>query len=109
MLSHHGQHRFPNHLINRIIFQAGICCSNARPMTLKEWKILLEEAGFKIKETFDSPMLLLDPKRIVKDEGVARAEKIKANLLKHPELKNRIEGMKKIFQAHKDNLTAYVL
>ncbi len=80
---------------------------NARPLTLKEWKNLLKEEGFTVKEVFTSPMKLLDPKRMVKDEGVKGAMKIKANLMKHPKLKKRVEGMRATFKKYEDQLIAF--
>lgn len=43
---------------------------NARPLTQNEWCALLEQEGFKVKEVYASPMHLLEPGRVVSDEGV---------------------------------------
>ena len=42
---------------------------NARPLTEKKWKNLLEKEGFKIIEVYKNPMHLLEPKRVIQDEG----------------------------------------
>lgn len=42
---------------------------NARPLTQKEWSSILEKEGFVIKKIITSSMELLQPKRMIEDEG----------------------------------------
>ena len=42
---------------------------NDRPLTEKKWKNLLEKEGFKIIEVYKNSMHLLEPKRVIQDEG----------------------------------------
>ena len=42
---------------------------NARPLTPDEWKKVLEKEGFSILNIETAPMHLLEPKRIISDEG----------------------------------------
>ncbi len=42
----------------------------ARPLATAEWRELLEETGFSIQKTHEAPMLLLEPRRMVQDEGL---------------------------------------
>ena len=44
----------------------------ARPLTPLEWTALLEEQGFTIQSRYTTPMHLLEPRRILRDEGLAR-------------------------------------
>lgn len=57
---------------------------NARPLTQPEWINLLEKEGFRIKEIKTNPMLLLETKRIVDDEGLFRTLKIGFNIIRQP-------------------------
>ena len=42
----------------------------ARPLTSSEWRQLLESEGFEVKAEATAPMHLLEPKRLVQDEGL---------------------------------------
>lgn len=82
---------------------------NARPLTQKEWCLLLEKEGFKIKEVYASPMHLLEPARVVSDEGVFRTMRIGFNVLMHPKARKRILKMRKIFQQYEKQMMAYAI
>jgi|SRR5690554_1806109 len=77
---------------------------NARPMTTNEWIALLEKEGFEVVEVMSKPMLLLDPKRILEDEGLFRTIKIAFNMMTHPKERKRIEEMQAIFHHHREKL-----
>ena len=79
---------------------------NARPLTKSEWHQLLEKEGFKIIKTKTNPMHLLQPKRVIDDEGLLRTLKIGFNVLTHPKARNRILAMRKIFKTYEDQLNA---
>lgn len=80
---------------------------NARPLTLEEWGALLLKQGFTIKEAWASPMHLLEPERILSDEGFFRTLKIGWNILTHPKAKKRIIQMRSIFKANEKHMTAF--
>ena len=82
---------------------------NARPLTKKEWCNLLEAEGFKIKKIYESPMRLLEPKRVIKDEGILRTLKIVFNVLTHPQAKKRILEMRTIFKTYSNQMTAFAI
>lgn len=82
---------------------------NARPLTQLEWCALLENEGFKIVEIHTAPMLLLETKRMVQDEGLFRTLKIGFNILTHPKAKRKIGAMRKIFQKHKRQMAAFAI
>lgn len=89
--------------------QKGLALSirvNARPLTVKEWKELLEKEGFEIVKVDINPMHLLKPKRIIADEGFFRAVKVGFNILTHPKERKRIIGMKNTFNKYADYMTA---
>lgn len=82
---------------------------NARPLTLIEWEELLKAEGFRIKEVFSSPMLLLERKRMLQDEGVLRTLKIGFNMMTHPQAKKRIINMKSVFNKYRENMNAVAI
>ena len=80
---------------------------NARPLTQDEWCTLLRNEGFKIKEMYASPMHLLEPKRMLNDEGLLRTLKIGFNILTHPKAKKKIMKMRAVFREHEKQMTAF--
>lgn len=82
---------------------------NARPLTKNEWKELLEKEGFKIREIFSNPMHLLEPKRIIEDEGFFRTLKIGFNILTNPKARKRILLMRKTFRKHQRHIKAIAI
>ena len=82
---------------------------NARPLTEREWRAFLENAGFRIKKIHHAPMHLLEPKRIVSDEGFFRTLKIGYNILIHPAARKRIMKMREIFKKYNQEMTAFAI
>lgn len=82
---------------------------NARPLTQQEWCVLLEKEGFKIKGAYASPMHLLEPARMINDEGIFRALKIGFNVLTHPKARNTILKMREIFSTYEKQITAFAI
>ncbi|MCK7676829.1 methyltransferase domain-containing protein [Corynebacterium sp. CCM 9186] len=79
---------------------------NARPLTTAEWTELAEEAGFRVVDVYHAPMALLEPKRMVADEGLPRTLKIIFNVLRQPEIRKRVMTMRRTFTTYADNLNA---
>ncbi len=81
----------------------------ARPLTASEWRAVLEAEGFQVQSTYTAPMHLLEPKRMVQDEGLGRAVRILFNILRTPPVRRRILAMRKVFRTYATNLTAIAL
>ncbi|CAM1368819.1 class I SAM-dependent methyltransferase [Tenacibaculum xiamenense] len=79
---------------------------NARPLTIDEWCHLLKEQGFKIIKIESNEMHLLEPKRVIDDEGLMRTIRIVLNILTHPKERKRILAMRKIFRKYQSSLKA---
>ena len=79
---------------------------NARPLTVKEWENILKSEGFAIRKTFTRDMKLLEPNRVLNDEGFFRTLKIGFNILTHPDAAQRIFAMRKIFKKYQNHLNA---
>lgn len=82
---------------------------NARPMNLRKWKELISAGGFRIRDVSTAPMRLLEPGRLVRDEGFFRALMIGCNILTHPEARKRIAAIRKIFRKYSAQLIAISL
>lgn len=82
---------------------------NARPLTEREWSELLEKEGFKIQKIERNPMHLLEPSRIIDDEGFFRTLKIGFNILTIPKARRRIIEMRRTFKKHQQHMNAVVI
>ena len=81
----------------------------ARPLTVSEWRTLLEEAGLEVRCVETAPMYLLEPRRVVDDEGLARSLMIAANLARLPAERRRVLDMRRVFREHEAHLAAVAL
>ncbi|QHC86340.1 SAM-dependent methyltransferase [Empedobacter brevis] len=82
---------------------------NARPLTVEEWKNLLKEEGFSLIAVEIAQMHLLEPFRIIDDEGIRGFVHIIKNIATQPEIRERIIRMKEVFKKYEKYLCAIVL
>lgn len=78
----------------------------ARPLTAREWRELLEVEGFKVQSQIVAPMRLLEPRRLISDEGFWRALRFIFNVARTPEARRRVFNMRKIFRKYQNHLQA---
>jgi hypothetical protein len=78
----------------------------ARPLSAREWKELLTSAGFKVQSEATAPMHLLEPRRVVQDEGFFRALRFVFNVLRTSEARKRVLTMRRMFRKHRRHLAA---
>ena len=81
----------------------------ARPLTVTEWRTLLEAEGFIVHTQATAPMHLLEPKRLIQDEGFWGALRFVWNVLRDREARRRVKTMRKVFQTYEKNLAAIML
>ncbi len=74
-----------------------------------EWRALLEEAGFVALEVHRLPFHLLEPKRLLADEGLFGALRFGFNLLRMPDARRRVLSMRRTFRRYEKNLTAIII
>jgi SAM-dependent methyltransferase len=79
---------------------------NARPRTVAEWESLLTEAGLQIRMIRTAALALLEPQRIVVDEGLVGAARFGRNLLRDKPARTRVRTMAKTMRSHKAVLQA---
>lgn len=77
-----------------------------RPLTAGEWRTLLEAAGFEVRWEGRAPMHLLEPARMIQDEGIAGALRILWNLARKPVERRRVFRMRRMFRRYQDHLAA---
>lgn len=80
-----------------------------RPLTIREWRDLLSAAGLVVTAEHTAPMHLLEPVRLIKDEGFARALRFVWNVATHPAARRRVVTMRNVFRKYARHLAAIVL
>lgn len=79
---------------------------NARPLTIAEWRNLLEAGGLTVVATSTAPMALLQPRRMLADEGLLGALRIAGNLLRDGAARARVLDMRKTFVKYEKEMIA---
>ncbi|MEE2034611.1 class I SAM-dependent methyltransferase [Rhodococcus chondri] len=79
---------------------------NARPLTATEWRQLFVEAGFEVETVGFAPMALLEPKRILADEGLLGTLKFMGNVIRDSDARARVLQMRSTFTKYKKHLVA---
>ena len=82
---------------------------NARPLTIAEWSGLLSEHGLVVDRVVTAPMALLQPRRVIADEGLFGALRFARNLLVNRDARKRVLTMRKTFRKHRERLTAVAI
>ncbi|TAN15251.1 MAG: class I SAM-dependent methyltransferase [Chitinophagaceae bacterium] len=82
---------------------------NAKPLSEAEWITLIEKEGFAVRKVMTSPMLLLEPLRVIDDEGLYRTLKIGMNILYFREARKRILEMRKLFRKYRNQMNAIAI
>jgi len=82
---------------------------NARPLPVAGWQELLEAHGLAVDHVDTAPMALLEPRRIVADEGVVGALRFARNLLTKPDARRRVLAMRRTLRTHRAHLVAVAI
>lgn len=80
-----------------------------QPLTVPEWRDLLECAGFHVAWEAFAPMHLLEPRRVLRDEGIAGVARIAYNLARKPEARKRVFRMRSMFRRYGRHMRAIAL
>lgn len=79
---------------------------NARPLTVAEWQRLLVTHGLVVDHVETAPMALLQPRRIIADEGLIGALRVAGNLIRNPDARRRVRAMRDTFGSQRRHLLA---
>lgn len=82
---------------------------NARPLTVAEWQQMLADHGLLVDHIEIAPMALLQPRRLISDEGILGALRFAKNVLTHRDARRRVLHMRRTFRKHRDRLTAVAI
>ncbi len=85
---------------------AGVVHHGVRPLTASEWRRLLEGEGFRVYAVEESPMALLEPARVIHDEGFRRALRFAFNVLRDAEGRRRVFEMRRVFRRRREQVCA---
>jgi hypothetical protein len=80
-----------------------------RPLTIGEWRGLLSSAGLKVVTEHTAPMHLLEPARVIRDEGFLRTLRFLFNVATHSAARQRVLRMKRVFRRYGQYLAAISL
>lgn len=77
-----------------------------QPLSRSEWVSLFEQNGMKVIWTCEAPMHLLEPRRMLQDEGLLGGLRIAFNIVTNSKLRHRILGMRRLFRKYGGHLGA---
>jgi hypothetical protein len=80
-----------------------------RPLTRLEWWELFESEGLQIVAMATAPMHLLEPRRLVQDEGLFGAMRFAWNVARNPLARQRVAGMRRMFRKYQSHLAAIAI
>ena len=87
----------------------GVVHHGVRPLAVSEWRSLLESEGFEVQSVDMASMSLLEPGRLIRDEGLAGALRFVRNLLRDSEARRRVLEMRSVFRRHRKQLGAVAI
>ncbi len=79
------------------------------PLTVAGWTELLDHAGFELRHRFTAPLHLLEPRRLIADEGIGGAARFVGNVLRRPDARRRVLAMRAAMGDNAEHLQACVL
>ena len=70
---------------------------------------MFEENGLKVTWSAEAPMHLLEPQRVLRDEGLRGSLRIAFNVATNPKLRHRMFAMRQLFTKYREHLRAISL
>ena len=83
--------------------------SGVRPLLLREWQELFESAGLRVDKEETTGFELLEPRRVIADEGLFGAMRVAFNMLRDPAARRRVLTMRRAIKQHADHMRAIML
>ena len=87
----------------------GVVHHGVRPLSVSEWSSLLQSEGFAVQSVETVSMSLLEPGRLIRDEGFAGALRFAWNLLRDSEARQRVLEMRSVFRHQRHLLGAVAI
>lgn len=83
--------------------------AGVRPLRRSEWAALLESQGLTVETECTSGFHLLEPKRLIQDEGIRGAMRIAFNVLRDRQARRRLFTMRRAIRKHAHHLAAIMM
>jgi hypothetical protein len=80
-----------------------------QPLTESGWCELLQRHGMEVRTVRTAPMHLLEPRRVIRDEGFFGALRFFFNVLRNCEARSRVLRLRRLFRDYRDNVGAIML
>jgi SAM-dependent methyltransferase len=80
-----------------------------QPLTRREWTRCFEQNRLKVIWSRQAPMHLLEPRRLLRDEGFGGALRFVFNVATNPMVRRRIFAMRQLFRRYAEHLDAISL
>jgi hypothetical protein len=80
-----------------------------RPLAVSEWRELMEAEGFEVQSEVRASMHLLEPRRLLSDEGLRGTLRFIWNVMRDREARARIFLMRSVFRRYQSKLAAVTL
>ncbi len=80
-----------------------------RPLDISSWRSLLESEGFQVESVNTAPMSLLEPGRVIRDEGFIGALRFFYNVLRDSQARRRVMEMRSVFRRARKQLGAVTI
>lgn len=83
--------------------------AGVQPLSRSEWIRLFQQNGLRVIWDCEMPMHLLEPRRVLQDEGLRGALRFAFNIAKSPVLRHRILAMRQLFRRYGEHIGAISL
>lgn len=80
-----------------------------QPLTASGWRETLQRHGMQVQTVRTAPMHLLEPRRVIRDEGLFGALRFMFNVLRHREARSRVLKLRRLFRSYRNNVGAIML
>jgi SAM-dependent methyltransferase len=80
-----------------------------RPLTASEWRATIEAQGLRVREIRTLPFHLLEPRRMIQDEGVFGMARFVFRALRDGDARRRVLAMRRTFRTYRDHLAAVMI
>lgn len=80
-----------------------------QPLTSAEWVQLVSGGGFKVIWSREMPMRLLEPRQVLRDEGLFGSLRICFRMAANPAIRRRVASMRRLFLKYRCHLGAISL
>lgn len=81
----------------------------ARPLTAGEWRRIVTGVGFEVSWVGHNDMKLVDPTRVIADEGLLGALKFFGNVRRNKDARTRVRSMRAVFHKYREHVKAIAL